>query len=169
MKSISSLESNKVKNVIVVYDYAFVNGGAAKVAIQSAIGLSRKFHVCFFAAVGPICEELKNSDVEVKCLEGNDINSGSRIRAAVECIWNSYAAKAFKEILRQYSSQDTIVHIHGWAKALSSSVISTSTRCGFKTLVTLHDYFTVCPNGGFYNYKTNRICKYNGMSFRCFL
>ena len=126
MKSISSLESNKVKNVIVVYDCAFVNGGAAKVAIQSAIGLSRKFHVCFFATVGPICEELKNSNVEVKCLEGNDINSGSRIRAAVECICNSYAAKAFKEILRQYGSQDTVVHIHGWAKALSSSIISMS-------------------------------------------
>ena len=36
-------KSRKLKNIIVVYDYANINGGAAKVEIQSAIGLSNRY------------------------------------------------------------------------------------------------------------------------------
>ena len=32
---------SNVKNIVIVYDYAFINGGAAKVAIQSAVELSK--------------------------------------------------------------------------------------------------------------------------------
>ena len=40
-----------LKNVIVVCDYAYVEGGAAKVAIQTALALSREtnLNVYFFA------------------------------------------------------------------------------------------------------------------------
>ena len=47
-------KSRKLKNIIVVYDYANINGGAAKVEIQSAIGLSNRYYVCYFAGVDPI-------------------------------------------------------------------------------------------------------------------
>ena len=33
-------KNNQIKNIIIVYDYSFINGGAGKVAIQSAIELS---------------------------------------------------------------------------------------------------------------------------------
>lgn len=168
MKSDMTEKGRTVENVIVVYDYAFINGGAAKVAIQSAIGLSEKYHVCFFAAVGPVCDELKNSAIEVKCLNMLDINSGSRLRSAINGIWNTGVKKAFEGLLGEYKQSDTIVHIHGWVKALSASVVDASTRNGFKTIITLHDYFTLCPNGGFYNYQKNRICRNHGMSVNCF-
>ena len=38
---------------------------------------------------------------------------------------------------------------------------------GFKAIVTLHDYFTLCPNGGFYDYKKKRICNRKPMSIGC--
>lgn len=66
-------KSRKLKNIIVVYDYANINGGAAKVEIQSAIGLSNRYYVCYFAGVDPICDELAKSNIDVKCLNINDI------------------------------------------------------------------------------------------------
>ena len=41
-------------HVLLVADHAFVNGGQAKVAIDSALGLRARGHrVTLFAAVGP--------------------------------------------------------------------------------------------------------------------
>lgn len=164
------MSSNKVKNIIVVYDYAFINGGAAKVAIQSAIELSELYKDCkvyYYSAVGGVCDELNNSSVNVICLNEKDINSGNRIIAAFKGIWNNKAKNSFQDFLSEFSPKDTIVHIHGWVKALSSAVIKVSTKKGFKTIITLHDYFSLCPNGGFYNYKTNKICQYDAMSLKC--
>ena len=50
----------KFNTVVVVYDYAYLNGGAANVAINSAIVLAEKciYDVIYFKAVGPVCDEL---------------------------------------------------------------------------------------------------------------
>lgn len=157
-----------LKNIIVVYDCAYINGGAAKVAIQSAIALAEtRCNVYYFAATGPVCKELRDSKVHVKCLYMNDINHGNKLVAMINGIWNNKAGKEFRKMLNHFSRDDTIVHIHGWAKALSSSVVYVATKSRFKTLITLHDYFTVCPNGGLYNYKKQQVCKVNPMSIRC--
>jgi glycosyltransferase involved in cell wall biosynthesis len=37
----------------------------------------------------------------------------------------------------------------------------------FKVLCTLHDYFTACPNGSFFNYATNTICELQPLSGSC--
>ena len=160
--------SEKLKNIIIVYDCADINGGAANVAIQSAIALSSlDFNVYFFAATGPINENLKKSKVQVKCLDLNDINHGSKLEAVRNGIWNKTVRKEFDCFLSDFSSEETIVHIHGWAKALSSAVVKVACKKGFKTIITLHDYFTLCPNGGFYDYQKKKICSRDPMSVGC--
>ena len=37
----------------------------------------------------------------------------------------------------------------------------------FKVVLTLHDYFTACPNGGYFNYKQNEICHLKPLSWKC--
>ena len=37
----------------------------------------------------------------------------------------------------------------------------------FKVIVTLHDYFTACPNGGYFDYVQNEICHLEPLSWRC--
>ena len=47
-----------VRNVIVVCDYGYVEGGAARIACETALALSaRGLKVTFFCAVGPVSEE----------------------------------------------------------------------------------------------------------------
>lgn len=160
--------ASKLKNIIIAYDCANINGGAAKVAIQSAIALSNEnYNVYFFAASGPIDDGLERSNVIVKCLGLNDINHGSKINAIKNGIWNKKVGQEFDAFLAAFSPEETIVHIHGWAKALSSAVVKVACDKGFKTLITLHDYFTLCPNGGFYDYQKQKICTRKPMSLAC--
>ena len=156
-------------NVIIINDFAYSNGGASKVAIDSALGLVRKVDkVLYFSAVGPPTSEMSSSDIEVICLGQADILSDSnRLRAAIQGLWNKQAADRFKKELLKHSPGNTIIHVHSWTKALSSSVIDQASRHGFKIILTLHDYFSVCPNGGFYNYQKKQICNLKPLSLEC--
>jgi glycosyltransferase involved in cell wall biosynthesis len=160
-----------VENIIIVYDYAFINGGAANIAIQSAIALSEQTnkHIYYFAASGSICKELKQSKVKCTSLNLSDINTNNFILTIMNGIWNFYTQRQFNKFLRSFSPTNTVVHVHGWTKALSPSVIYESTKRSFITYITLHDYFAVCPNGGFYNYQCEKICDINPMSMKCIL
>ena len=161
----------QVKNVIIISDAATVNGGAVKVAIQSAIGLSKLgLKVLFFSAVGPICEELQNSTVEVICLNQKDILSEkSRIKAIIQGVWNRCSYVTLDKVLQQYKEDDTVIHSHVLIKALSPSVWSVLSKYRFKVFVTLHDYFLFCPNGGMYNYCKQQICKTKASSLSCYI
>lgn len=37
----------------------------------------------------------------------------------------------------------------------------------FKVVLTLHDYFIACPNGGYFDYKRNKICNLKPLSIKC--
>jgi len=71
--------------------------------------------------------------------------------------------------LEDFDSKNTIVHLHGWTKALSSSVVRECVDKNFSIVCTLHDYFVACPNGGFYNFRTHKICHLHPLSTRCVL
>lgn len=158
-----------LKNIIIINDFAFINGGAAKVAITSACELSRRcYHVIYFAAVGPIANSLISNGVEVHCLNQYDIlNNPSRLGAVKQGIWNDKAEEELKELLSNYNHDNTVIHMHGINKALSASVLKVTSSTDFQILWTMHDYFAFCPNGGMFNYKTLKICEKKAMSFNC--
>ena len=161
--------TNKEAPIVIVNDFGYVEGGAAAVAVRTALllaGEGRK--VVFFCGEGPVCEELAGSDVEVVCLGAHSINSNpSKLAAMRDGIWNARAYEAFKELLGRSDLRDAIVHVHTWTKVLSSAVFAAATEKGNPLLLTVHDYFTVCPNGGFYDYKRKRICELAPMSGAC--
>ena len=63
-----------IKTVVLVYDQAFISGGAAKVAIKSAVALkNRGYRVIFFASLAPIDKQLTDNNIEVICVGGEHI------------------------------------------------------------------------------------------------
>lgn len=156
-------------NIIIINDYGFINGGAAKVAIDSAVGLSKKgYDVQFFTAVGPPEPVLIKNNINVTCLSQYDIlNDPIRLRAVTQGIWNVKAAQVMAALLNRYSPSNTVVHVHGWTKALSSSPIKMALKHGYKVVLTLHDYFSACPNGGFFDHPENTVCKRIPLSSSC--
>lgn len=155
--------------VVLVLDTAFVNGGQAKVALDSALGLKARGHEpVIFAAVGPVAEDLRQAGIEAHVLGQSElIKDGSAIRAAWRGIHNGPAAKALAALLARQPRGETIVHVHGWAKALSSSIAAPIRDSGLPSLYTMHEYFLLCPNGGFYNYVRHRHCQLTPLSAAC--
>ena len=161
----------QVKNIIVYNDYGHIYGGAGKIAFDSALALAQKgFHVVFFCATGPVDSQLEAHGIEVVFLNQADaLSDKNKMASACRNIWNRKAYRESLKCLAQYSPQDTVVMVHGYVKTLSASIFSTFRKRQFKTILTLHDYFTACPNGGFFNYQKNACCTCKAMSTRCVL
>lgn len=156
-------------HVVLVADHAFVNGGQAKVAIDEALGLvARGDRVTLFAAVGPVDPRLESAGIRVVCLGQDDIaTTRNRLAFAAQVIWNRTASRRLADELRLCDPRDTVVHVHAFAKALSPSIGTALRRSGLPLLYTMHEFFLVCPNGGFYEYPVQRICHRTPMSFDC--
>ncbi len=154
--------------IVIVADHAYVNGGQAKVAIESALGLAGRGHqVIFFAAMGPADPRLEAAGVESICLGQGDINTTSSAAFLVQTLWNRKAEQALGEALAGCDPATTMVHVHAWAKSLSPSIGAALKRSKVARVYTMHEFFMVCPNGGFYDYNRHQTCHRTPMSFAC--
>lgn len=160
-----------LKNIIIINDFAYEDGGASQVAILSALGLAKRgYYVNFFCSVGPISPRLTSDNLTVRCVGRYDIlRDPNRVRATINGLWNMAAAKSLSQQIKYMDKTNTIIHLHSWTKALSSSVIRTVLKRNFPVICTLHDYFVACPNGNFFNYTSNKICKFRALSLPCLL
>jgi glycosyltransferase involved in cell wall biosynthesis len=155
--------------IVIICDHAYINGGQAKVAIDSAKGLARRGHsVDFFAAVGPADPSLAEAGVAVTLLGQDDVGSaGSLARFGAQWLWNVAAERRLAAVLAPCDPAETIVHVHGWAKALSPSIGWALQRTKTPVVHTLHEFYLVCPNGGFYDYHAARNCDFAPLSLGC--
>lgn len=157
----------RLKNVIIINDFNYIQGGASKVAIDTAKLLNKNnINVIFFSAVSGENDKI-NGIQYISTEQHESIKEKNKIKGFVNGIYNIKARKEFKKILKKMNPEDTIIHIHGWTKALSSSVFDIAYKMKFKIVFTLHDYFTACPNGGYFNYVKNDICQYMPLSKQC--
>ena len=98
-----------------------------------------------------------------------DLTDPNRVRAILQGIWNFKSAKILDQLLQNLPSDKTIVHLHSYTKALSSSLMPVIMRRGMCLLVTLHSYFISCPNEGHFNYITQESCPIRSLSLQCLL
>lgn len=157
------------RSVVVVNSFCRVEGGASRVAIDEAIGLARKgVAVTFVSAIGPVAEELAAAPVKVICLDQRELAAAPYDpEIALQGLWNRRAFSAMSKALRGLDPRDTIVHLHGFTQALSSSPVRCALELGFKVVSTLHEYFTACPNGGFFDYVAESPCHRRPLSIQC--
>ncbi len=155
--------------VVLVLDHASMTGGQARVAFDSAIGLKRAGHEpIVFAAAGPVAPELTAAGVRTVCLGQADLLGHRSIAAAaVQGLWNGAAAETLRALLATVPREASVVHVHGWAKALSPSIAAPIAESGLPAVYTLHEYSLLCPNGGFFNYRTEQPCALKPLSVAC--
>ena len=155
--------------VVILCDHGWVNGGQAKVAIDSAVQLRRRgVEVCFIAGRGPVDERLLDAGVECHVVGDHDLLSDpNRLRAASNGIWNWAAARMVEQCLSGRDPLTTVIHVHGWAKVLSPSIGPVVTRSQAAHVYTLHEYFLACPNGGFFDYQAGKICTRRALGAGC--
>ena len=163
---------SKVKNIVVAGDYAYVEGGAARMGINTAILLSRytDYRVIFFGGCGEPEEELRNSRVECVTLGLPDLlQNPSKADAFFHGIYNRTVYRKAVELFRSLEPSETVLHVHAWTKVLTSAVFKAAADCGVRIFLSVHDYFLSCPNGGCYNFVQGKICTLQPMSAGCVL
>ena len=164
------MEKSTIKTIVIVYDQAYMSGGAAKIAISAAVALKEEgFRVIYFSALEPVDETLTQAGVEVKCVGGQHIGKTKSPVALLQALWNKNAEKHLDELLQTLDKKTTVVHVHGWTKCLSASIFSACKKNHIKTFITLHEYFSICPNGGLFDYRDNSICDIKPCSVKCYL
>lgn len=162
-------ELDRLRGVIVVSDFANINGGQAKVAIDSARLLAESgLDVTFFAGGGEPDAALDHPGIRVVALGQNDILSDpNRLRAMSRGIWNAGAARALRKEIARHDPACTVLHAHGYAKVLSPSIGPILTDGPLPAVYTMHEYFLACPNGGFYDYQKGEICTRHALGASC--
>ena len=155
--------------VVVLNDFCHIQGGASKVAIDEAVGLANSgVDVVFLGAVGPICEELREAPLRVVCLDQPQLlDVGRNPGVMLQGLWNRKAAGKVREILRGLAPARTVVHLHGYTKALTTSPVRAARALGFPVVCTLHDFFAACPNGAFFDYGKSAPCPRRALSLGC--
>ncbi len=155
--------------VVIVTDYTYVNGGAGKVALESAVALASQVeHVYVFSAVGEIPEVLQGiSNLTVVALGQQKITETATRKAILGGLWNRPAEAAFRQLLGSLDAKDTVIHLHSWRDALTASPVSVALEMGFRVAITCHDFGIACPLAGFFDAKNRSICTERGLSLGC--
>ena len=158
-------------SIIVINDHGSVAGGDSKIAIDSAAGLARRgYDVTYFCSVPPIEERLRVAGVRVVCMDQPaSAKNASPAQGALQNLWNVGAQRKLSQLLAEADPRKTIVHVHGWTKALSPSCLWAIRQSNLATVIVGHDYFLACPNGGLFNYQTKQPCSLRPMSLSCLI
>jgi glycosyltransferase involved in cell wall biosynthesis len=154
---------------VIISDFGSVNGGAAKVAIESARGLAEAgVEIVFACAVGPVSGRLDHPLITVERFAGEEVwQVGGKFAAARQGVWNGRAHRFLGELLARQPRGRTLVHLHQWTKAFSPAAIAAAGESGLPVAVTMHDYFSFCPVGGYFDFRANAVCRRKPMSLSC--
>jgi glycosyltransferase involved in cell wall biosynthesis len=151
--------------VVVINDVSVVRGGATSIAKASATYIrGRGIPVTYFtgdAAAGG------DADVAYVSVGGKHILEQSPLIAARDGIFNVTAKNELAAWIAQNDTPATIYHVHGWSKILSPSIFGPLQAIEARVVVSAHDFFLVCPNGGYFDFRHEKPCTLRPMSLGC--
>lgn len=160
----------RVGRVVLINDDAVNSGGAAAVALQSAVVLrGLGVRVSFLSGEADCDPELKKLGVDWVPLGGRHIMQGPRGAAALRGLFNANTRTALAEWIAANDTPATVYHLHNWHKALSPSIFLALRPVAQRLFMTAHDYFLACPNGGYMHYPHNEPCGLSPMGAGCLL
>jgi glycosyltransferase involved in cell wall biosynthesis len=153
--------------VVVINDDTTESGGAAAVALASVRLLrEREVPVTVLSGDGGSAA-LAQLGAETVALGGQHIMSGNRAAAALRGLYDASTGTALADWIAAHDTPGTVYHLHNWHKVLSPSVFRALRQIAARLLISAHDYFLVCPNGGYFRYPQQSACELTPGSTRC--
>ena len=158
---------DKLKNIIIINDECGISGGGPKVSMMEANEMCKKYNVVYFCG---FITSLTNIDSRVKVVSVYKkafLKQKNKLIGSLSCLYSIKAKHKLKKLLKSYSKNDTVIHVHGFTTGLSSSIFNAIYSSKIQVFFTCHSYHMACPNGGFFKYPSNKICNYIPMSKNC--
>lgn len=158
-----------VRSVIILNDFCHVEGGASRVAIDEAVALKKSgLDVTFLGAVGPVCEELCAAGVRTICLDQPPLADATQHPSVLlQTLWNHAAYRTMQSLVANLDPRHSVVHQHGYTKALTTTPVLAAWKARLPIVCTLHDFFAACPNGAFFDYNRQEPCRLRALSTAC--
>ena len=158
----------RIDRVVVISDDAVESGGAAGIALLSVRLLAaRGLPVTVLNGSAPPAVAVPG--VELRSLGQRAITQGGRLEAALRGLYSVPAARFVAGWIAAHDTPGTVYHLHNWHKVLSPSVFRALRGVADRLVMTAHDYFLVCPNGGQFDYGAGRTCERVPLSGGCLL
>lgn len=156
-----------IERVVVIHDFASPEGGAGVLAIQAAKEYRRRgIPVTYFAGtIEGADEELDGIDlVGLRAARLLDTSPG---RAMMQGLHNRASEKCLRDWVAKNDTGRTVYHLHNWSQILSPAIFSALAGVEERLVVTCHDFFNICPNGGYTDFPRSQPCELKPLSLRC--
>jgi glycosyltransferase involved in cell wall biosynthesis len=154
--------------VVVLNDVSIARGGATSLALASIRGL-RARGVAVTLITGDDGDNPELDDIGVGIVPMGQallLDAGMR-EAFFRGLYNRRTIAVVGDWISRNDTPDTVYHVHTWAKILSPSLFQALRPVAGRLIVSAHDFFLVCPNGGYVFYGTGSPCQLRPMSFAC--
>ncbi len=157
-----------IERVVVLNDVCIARGGATGLALDSVRALrGRGVSVSMIVGDHGDNAELRSLGVEIVAL-GQDLLLDAGMRKALfRGLYNRRTVAVVGDWIRQHDTGGTVYHVHTWTKILSPSLFRALLPVADRLVVSAHDFFLVCPNGGYVHYDSGRPCQLRPMSMSC--
>jgi len=159
--------THAIATVVILVDHGFVSGGQSKVAIESTLGSRWPARGRFsFAPADPSIRAWREPASRRSASINTTFSTIPRAPRRSSGAWNAKAAAALAELLARLPRENAIVHAHGWAKALSSSIANPIRASNCRRLYDAR-IFPRLPERRLYNFQKQAVCTVKAMSAAC--
>ena len=86
---------------------------------------------------------------------------------ALQTLWNHAAYRTMQSLVATLDPRHSVVHLHGYTKALTTTPVLAAGQARLPIVCTLHDFFAACPNGAFFDYNRQEPCRLRALSMSC--
>ena len=156
-----------IERVVVISDDCVTSGGAAAIALASVEELrSRGLPVTMISGDSGANPDIGRLGAELIAFDGRHILEGTR-PAILRGLYSRTTASLLSAWITKNDTPDTIYHLHNWHKYLSPSVFVPLREVAHRLVVSAHDYFLACPNGGYFHFPRGEVCNCTPMSGAC--
>lgn len=157
-----------VKRVVLIADRSDPRDGPTNIAILLAKTL-RRSGISVDYISGDSGENYTLHDIGVKVVPLNQqaLDVHRPYESVSRGLFNKKVYAVISNYIRETDDSDTVYHVHNWSKMLSPSVFLALQPVAQRSIITAHDYFLACPNGGFFNYNRQQRCELVPLSADC--
>lgn len=158
-----------MNHIVVIHDSVEARGGATGLARLSALEYRKRgFRVTYLTGESGD-DELAQAGIDVHGLGQSKLKTAGAVGAMTKGFHNRHAKDLVADWISRNDTPSTAYHLHNWAQILSPAVFAALKPVEARTIVSCHDFFNVCPNGGLLNFQTGKVCNLKPMSAACWV